>query len=169
MSNDIRNFSRFFTLLKLLPGADRKALVYNYTGGRTDSLRDLTSREYNALCNDMERTTDQYKIRESIRHELRMRRSAALKLMQLIGVDTTNWARVDAFCMHPRIAGKRFCKLSTEELEALATKLRIIHRKGGIKQHEDKESPGEVSFVFVNMSNSFNNNRNNGRKDNGGC
>lgn len=163
------NYARFYALLKKLPGADKQLLVYQHTHGRTDSLRELTAAEYRALCNDMERTTDQYKIRESIRHELRMRRSAALKLMQLIGVDTTNWARVDAFCMHPRIAGKRFCKLSTEELEALATKLRIIHRKGGIKQHEDKERPDEVSFVFINMNNSFNKIKNNGRKDNGGC
>ena len=117
----------------------------------------------------MERATGYDEVRRALRDELKHRRSIVLKLMQQLDIDTTDWGRVDAFCLEPRIAGKLFCKLSIEELEQLATKLRIIQRKGGIKQHEDKERPGEVSFVFINMNNSFNKIKNNGRKDNGGC
>lgn len=55
--------------------------------------------------------------------EIKRRRSAALKRMQKIGIDTTNWANVDNFCLNPRIAGKRFARLSMEELAALIPKL----------------------------------------------
>ena len=165
----VTNFRRFYALLKKMPGVDKQLLVYQHTNGRTDSLRELTAAEYRALCDDMERATGYDEVRRALRDELKHRRSIVLKLMQQLDIDTTDWGRVDAFCLEPRIAGKLFCKLSIEELEQLATKLRIIHRKGGIKQHEDKERPGEVSFVFINMNNSFNKIKNNGRKDNGGC
>ena len=128
-----RNYARFYALLNRLPTADREELkaelVRQYTGGRTDSLREMTDGEYDGLCEAMRRMDSGWKAREAYREELRYRRSVCLKLMQKHGVDTTDWERVDAFCMDPRINGKKFARLSTEELQGLAVKLRMIARK----------------------------------------
>lgn len=128
-----RNYARFYTLLKKMPGADKETLVAQYTDGRTTSLRETTRQEYDRMCRDMERETGYDEFVEGIRRQLRCRRSEVLKLMQQLGIDTTDWNRVDAFCKDVRIAGKAFRHISIDELEALAVKLRIIERKGGLK------------------------------------
>ena len=136
------NYARFYTLLKLLPGADKEALVAQYTDGRTTSLRETTPQEYDLMCRDMERLTDHDAQREALRQQLRRRRSEVLKLMQQLGIDTTNWNRVDRFCSDTRIAGKAFRHISIDELEALAVKLRAIKRKEGLKAHpQQPEQP----------------------------
>ena len=44
-----RNYARFYTLLNRLPTTDRDelkaTLVSQYTGGRTESLREMTTKE----------------------------------------------------------------------------------------------------------------------------
>lgn len=128
-----RNYARFYLLLNRLPTADREelkaSLVSQYTGGRTQSLREMTAKEYDTMCDAMQQMDENYKAREIYREELRRKRSAVLKLMQKQGIDTTDWNWVDAYCLNPRIAGKRFVRLTTEELETVAIKLRIIQRK----------------------------------------
>lgn len=128
-----RNYARFYVLLNRLPTADREELkaelVSQYTGGRTQSLREMTAKEYDAMCEAMQQMDENCKAREIYREELRRKRSTILKLMQKQGIDTTDWNRVDAYCLNPRIAGKRFVHLTTEELETVAIKLRIIQRK----------------------------------------
>ena len=94
------------------------------------------------MCRDMERLTGYDEFVEGIRRQLRRKRSEVLKLMQQLGIDTTDWNRVDAFCEDVRIAGKAFRHISIDELEALAVKLRIIERKGGLKAHpQQPEQP----------------------------
>lgn len=66
---------------------------------------------------------------DAILQALRRQRSSVLHQMQLLGIDTADWNRVDAFCLGPRIVGKRFCHLDSEELDALLKKLRAIRRK----------------------------------------
>ena len=81
---------------------------------------------------------------------------AGFEFMQKIGIDTTDWERVNNFCLNPRIAGKPFGRLDTEELEQLAVKLRSIERKGGLKvketekrqEHEVKQ-PGRAVYVII--------------------
>ena len=146
-----RNYARFYTLLKLLPGADKETLVAQYTDGRTTSLRETTPQEYDLMCRDMERLTDHDAQREALCRQLRRRRSEVLKLMQQLGIDTTNWNRVNAFCEDARIARKAFRHISIDELEVLAVKLRAIKRKGGLKEQENKDKPGATSYVFINM------------------
>ena len=107
----------------------KASLVSQYTGGRTESLREMTVNEYDAMCEDMQRMDENYKAREIYREQLRQKRSTVLRLMQKRGIDTTDWNRVDAYCQNPRIAGKRFSRLTTEELDTVAIKLRIIQRK----------------------------------------
>ena len=147
-----RNYARFYALLKKMPGADKETLVEQYTRGRTTHLHETTPQEYNAMCNDMERVAGYDERREALRKELRRRRSVVLKLMQQLGVDTTDWVRIDNFCMNPRIAGMAFRYIGIDELEALAVKLRTIRRKGGLKpQKEQKEQKNTTSFVYVPM------------------
>ncbi len=128
-----RNYARFYTLLNRLPTTDRDelkaTLVSQYTGGRTESLREMTTKEYDTMCDAMQQMAGGYRAQEIYREELRRKRSAVLKQLQKIGVDTTDWNRVDAYCMNPRIAGKEFRKLTAEELDTVNIKLRIIQRK----------------------------------------
>lgn len=96
-----RNYARFYILLNRLPTEDKDelkaSLVSQYTGGRTESLREMTVNEYDAMCEDMQRMDENYKAREIYREQLRQKRSTVLKLMQKQGIDTTDWNRVDAY------------------------------------------------------------------------
>ena len=136
-----RNYARFYVLLSRLPTTDREGLkaelVTQYTGGRTDSLREMTSREYNDMCEAMQHMDQNQKAREIYREQLRQKRSTALNLMQKYGIDTTDWERVDAFCMNPRISGKKFAILTIDELDMVAVKLRIIGKKNREKKNSD--------------------------------
>ena len=134
-----RNYARFYALLKRLPGADKETLVYQFTGGRTKSLRQMAAREYESMCREMERVAGFDERREAYRRELRRKRSAALHQMQLLGIDTADWDRVNDFCRDPRIAGAEFRSLDTDGLDALTTKIRAIRRK----RHE-KEANREL-------------------------
>lgn len=124
----IKNFGRFYSAFHKLtihgePEEAKRQFVLQYTAGRTDSLREMTWKEYGDMCNGVESMS-------GTRDELKRRRSIVLKLMQELEVDTTDWAQINDFCRHPRIAGKPFGQLSIEELVELATKLRSIKRKG---------------------------------------
>lgn len=129
----ISNYHRFYASFNRLPcGGDREdmkeSLVSSYTNGRTTSLREMSEAEYNAMCAALE-----HKVNPNARalyiQERKRRRSSALHQLQLYGVDTTDWNKVNAFCEQPRIAGKPFRDLDCEELEALTRKMRAIIRK----------------------------------------
>lgn len=129
MAQNITNYARFYGLLKKLSGADKETLVYQFTNGRTTSLHLMTVKEYTSMCNEMERVAGYDERRELYRKELKRKRSAVLHQMQLLGVDTASWDRVNAFCMDKRVAGKIFRDLDSDELDALLTKIRVIRRK----------------------------------------
>ena len=137
------NYARFYTLLKKLPGADKETLVCQYTRGRTVHLHETSIQEYNMMCNDMERVAGYDERRETLRKELRGKRSVCLKLMQKAGIDTTDWQRVNDFCRHPRIAGKAFAQLNVSDLDVLQTKLRSIMRKGGLNRANQNNQTNE--------------------------
>ena len=129
---DIR---RFYALLgKLHPGdaAEMKnMMVLDISRGRTTHLRDLSAAEMALLLLALERTVEQ--TRKQSDERVKKARSLCLLLMQRLGIDTTDWNRVNAFCRDLRIAGKEFYPLSLPELEALARKLRAMGRKGGLR------------------------------------
>ena len=60
---------------------------------------------------------------------MRRKRSAVLHQMQLLGVDTADWGKVDKFCQDKRIAGMAFREIDGDGLDALLTKLHAIRRK----------------------------------------
>lgn len=127
------NYARFYIALNRLPEDDREELkeeiVRQFSSGRTGSLRELRWQEYNAACEALEKMAGIKEQQEAGREAVRMLRSSVLHQMQLLGVDTADWQRVDGFCLDKRIAGKEFRKLDGQELEALEVKLRIIRRK----------------------------------------
>lgn len=131
MAQQVTNFARFYTAIRAIsPVGDRdevkRILVNQYTDGRTDSLKEMTRKEYDRCCADLERKTGR---KEKIRKE----RSATLNLMQRMGVDTSDWERVNRLCRDPRIIDKDFYHISPEEHKDLRRKLRGIERKGGLR------------------------------------
>lgn len=150
------NYARFYALLNRLPVHDeemKERLVLQYTGGRTPRLREMTSAEYRTMCDALDSSLkDGWSIR---REQLRKCRSAALKQMQRLGIDTTDWARINAFCRDPRIAGREFGALDPEALEALTVKLRAIGRHGGLKRPIAEAAPKqqtEQHIVYVPLN-----------------
>ena len=143
MEHKKSSYARFYIALNHLTiKGDRRdckrQLVRQYTGGRTDSLREMSEAEYRAMCEGVERIgTDQV--------GLRRKRSTALKLMQQLGIDTTRWGDINDFCSNPRIAGKPFAGLTPDELDALARKLRGIKRKGW-ERRSAAAKPGEIPY-----------------------
>lgn len=133
----VQNYHRFYALFNRLPGGScedlKETLVSSFTDGRTTSLHEMTQKEYNDMCASLEERT-------GWKDRLRKKRSMCLKLMQRLGIDTTDWHRINDFCRHPRIAGKVFAQLGVTELEALGVKLRAIERKGGLRERHE-ESP----------------------------
>ena len=106
------------------------------------------------MCRDMEQVAGYDERMSDIRRELRRKRSVCLKLMQQLGIDTTDWDRVNAFCEDARIAGKAFRYISIDELEALAVKLRVIKRK---KEASPGSSEARGTVVMLSVNNSIEN------------
>ena len=150
----INNFHRFYALLNRLHTEGGKedfkeTLVSSFTNGRTTSLREMSVKEYETMCSFLEEQA-------GWTSELKKKRSLCLKLMQQLGVDTSDWARVDNFCQHPRLAGKPFRKIGVEGLQNLAVKLRTIKQKGGLKPKQsitpDKVNNSVIVFPMYNTS-----------------
>lgn len=127
-----RNYSRFYAIAKT-KGIDldqyKEELVAQFTGGRTSSLREMSQQEYEQMCSCLQTGKRIDEDERAYRERLRKARSAALNRMQRMGVDTTDFDRVNRFCENPRIAGKPFGLMSIEELQALVSKLEAIMRK----------------------------------------
>jgi hypothetical protein len=129
---EVTNFSRFYSILKRVPKIGdneylKKEMVSVATGGRTESLKEITRKEYDDLCNILEKRFPEK--RNIYVEQRRKKRSSCLKLLQKIGVDTTNWTAINNYCKSPKIAGKVFADLDIEELEHLSIKLRMILKK----------------------------------------
>ena len=130
-----RNYARFYALLKQLPHADKDTLVWQYTQGRTKSLKEASKWEYDVMCRDMERVVNNDNKVALKQAALRKARSGVLHQLQIYGLDTTDWATVDAFCQNPRIAGKPFRELTIKDLNEVNKKIRVI-----IKKQKEKEN-----------------------------
>ena len=129
-----RNYLRFYAVLNRVPHVGereelKRSLVNSVSLGRTDSLRELTDREYNTLCDTLERSLGEKPHKGN--SELRRLRSQCLHLMQVWGVNTADWAAVDRFCLDSRIAGKKFRKIDMDGLDKLSNKLRAMQKKKG--------------------------------------
>lgn len=147
MEKKTKNYAWFYSLLKANPYADKESLVLQYTDGRTSSLREMSSAEYEAMCRDLERGSRPRG--EEDRTRLKKARSAVLLRLARLGLDTVdNWDGIDAFCLSPKIAGKKFAQLGIGELECLVKKLESILHKGGLKQERTERRDIAVMPVF---------------------
>ena len=127
----MRNYRRFYKTLAIVARQQKveqeeykKDIVKIYTNGRTCHLREMSAKEYEAMCEALELSTG-----NTFQADRRKARSEVLTLMTKIGIDTTDWNRVDLFCKDKRIAGKPFRHLTIEDLKALKPKLRAILNK----------------------------------------
>ncbi|MDY0215386.1 MAG: hypothetical protein RBS19_00380 [Bacteroidales bacterium] len=119
--------SRFFSLLKQIPRADKEELVWQYSHYTTTSLREFSAtkpKEYEKMLEDMQALASG--INNS---ELKRLRSAILHRLQRHGVDTTDWKKVNAFLEQKRVAGKPLYSMSIEDMQALIPKMEAILRK----------------------------------------
>lgn len=133
MKQQIDNFSRFYSLLKKIPYEGDKEdlkcdLVSQGTNGRTSSLKEVTRKEYDSICDTMEKLCPNNG-REKFEARRRKSRSVCLRLLQKIGVDTTDWNAINDYCRSPKIAGVPFRELDIEALDKLSIKLRVILKK----------------------------------------
>lgn len=129
---EVTNFARFYSIFKRVPKIGdneylKKEMVSVATGGRTESLKEITRKEYDDLCNLLEKRFPEK--RDIYVEQRRKKRSSCLKLLQKIGVDTTSWPAINDYCKSPKIAGKVFAELDIEELQQLSKKLRMILKK----------------------------------------
>lgn len=141
------NYSRFYALLNKLPGDKedvKRQLVLQYTEYRTDSLKEVTYGEYKRICERMQEMVTNAGLCSGNLNDLRRSRSTCLLLMQKLGIDTTDWNRVNAFCKDGRIAGKVFRDLTTDDLWNLSVKLRSIERKGGLRYIDDVSETARI-------------------------
>lgn len=132
MGKKKRNYSRFYALCKA-KGIDleqyKDDLISQFTRGRTTSLKDMKDSEYDEMCGCIQSGRHQSESRDDYVLRRKKMRSAVLKRIQQLGVDTTDFDKVNAFCQNSRIAGKPFGMLTIEELESLIPKLEAILRK----------------------------------------
>ena len=136
------NYARFYSLLKQMPGAGtmdttslKEDLVWQFTNLRTQSLKEMRDSEYNNMCAHMQQVVDKHnaKMKKPLSEQertLKAARSAVLTRLQKMGIDTTDFGKVDQFCMINKIAGKLFRHLTLDELKDLIPKLEAMMAKG---------------------------------------
>lgn len=147
MQKEISNYGRFWTAFNSLriPGDAedyKRMFVSQFTNGRTESLHEMTRAEYDRMCDAVEE-------RSGRKAELRKQRSRTLRLMQQMGIDTTDWAKIDDFCRNPRIMGKVFRHITVDEHGALQRKLRAIMAKDreAARKRASEPKPAEQKTV----------------------
>ena len=130
--NKPENYAAFYGLLNRMNPDDKeelkKHIVSECTSGRTDSLKEMNLKEYRIALSAMEKMLSPT-WQEQMLRVIKKKRSSVLHQMQLYGIDTTDWNKVNAFCSDKRIAGKVFKELNVDELDELLVKIRAIRRK----------------------------------------
>lgn len=115
-------------------------LVREVSHGRTSSLKELNYNEYKTLITRLEETLFNIDIKKA--------RSATLTLMQSeFNIPTYDWDAVDAFCLNPRIMGKRFYDITIKEHTQLRRRLHSILNKGGLKPRTPKKETNTIYII----------------------
>lgn len=107
---------------------EKKHMISELTNGRTTSTADLSTNEGIYLAGFLSGASTST-IKEKSESIIRLQRSAVLKRLQQIGVDTSNWKAVNSYLSDKRIAGKMLYEMTSDELTALIPKLESIKRK----------------------------------------
>lgn len=150
MAKAKRNYSRFYAICKakcIDLEQFKDDLITEFTHGRSSSLKDMTDSEYEEMCNCLQYDRRCGESSEEYKAERRKARSKVLMRIQKLGVDTTDFSKVDAFCLNRRIAGKPFAMLTIEELDGLVPKLEAMLRKPRAEK-EPKTSSSPIYIYF---------------------
>ncbi len=155
--NKIRNFGRFYALLKKHPAIEKDEIVLQFTDGRTTHLREMKAAEYIEMCDTIEGKPRPTTAPDD--QELRRARSSVLLRIGRLGINTIdNWEEIDRFCLSPKIAGKRFCQMDIDELRTLVRKLESILNRGGLKyiqeqnrQEEDRQADAMIQATLQSL------------------
>ena len=140
--NKIKDYGRFYALLKKYPAIEKDDIVLQFTDGRTTHLREMKAKEYLEMCDAIEGKPKPTTAPDA--QELKRARSSVLLRIGRLGINTIdNWAEIDQFCLSPKIAGKRFCQLDIDELRDLVKKLESIIRHGGLKWVQEQAKAAE--------------------------
>lgn len=149
MGTKKRNYSRFYAVCKA-KGVDlelyKDDLISEFTHGRTTSLKEMKDAEYEEMCDCLQNDRRSMESGEAYQARRRKSRSAVLNRIQRLGVDTTDFSKVNAFCQDRRIAGKPFGMLSAEELDALIPKLESMLRKP--RPQREVKTPSMPMFIY---------------------
>lgn len=112
---------------------EHKAMLAQLTDGRTDKTNELTEAEASYLAgwlNGNGQESLRAKAEDMEQKNLKFYRSAVLKRLQKIGIDTSNWGRVNAFLEDRRIAGQPLYAMTVETMKSLIPKLEKLCEKG---------------------------------------
>lgn len=112
---------------------EHKAMLAQLTDGRTDKTNELTEAEANYLAgwlNGNGQEALKSKADEMQQKNLKFYRSAVLKRLQKMGINTSDWGRVNAFLSDRRIAGQPLYAMSVESMKTLIPKLEKLCEKG---------------------------------------
>lgn len=144
----IKNFGRFYAILKGRPEINKDDIVMEFTDGRTTHLREMRAEEYIEMCSALDGSCPEAAPADD--RELRRARSSVLLRLGRLGISTVdNWAGIDAFCLSPKIAGKKFAAMDVAELKALVRKLENIIARGGLKWVIEQEEKQEEAMVMT--------------------
>jgi hypothetical protein len=106
---------------------EKEAILSGYG---VESSKDLTEAQLDELCERLKSMSDN---RNQAPVSIRRKRSTVITLLEMLGVykasDPQRWTRVNRYLQQPRIAGKLLYELNEAELDALARKLRAIHKQ----------------------------------------
>ncbi len=145
------SYARFYALLGCVAGdrdVVKETLVERFTAGRTSSLRQMRAEEYDAMCDALEaEVVYPRQSAEEFQAQMRKLRSAVLRRIQKLGINTTDWNAVDRFCSDKRIMGKTFVRLSAEELRGLVPKLEAMIRKASAEKRKTPQMTVVPFFI----------------------
>lgn len=118
---------QFYYLLNDLQLQEQKQNLIEQYG--VDSVKDMTVSQLGELCGSLHKLqAKQNKKNNETPPEIRKKRSVIINLLDQLGIYTgkNSWPRVNQYLDDPRIAGKQMWRMSEEELDKLAVKLRAI-------------------------------------------
>jgi len=132
------NIIKFNALLReLFPYNHAEAKEGLLSGYQVTSTLDLTPAQLSEVITGLE--NEKAKRRTEPDRETRQLRSKCLSLMTDIGINTADWARVNAFCEKPQVLnGRRLYDLNKVELEAFRKKLFAIKKEYARRTQDEK-------------------------------
>ena len=145
-------YRRFFTLLRQTGCAGdleevRRAMVMDFSRGRTDSLRELSRLEYTELCNRIERTLPPRQRIEKAHTERKKWETAVYGVLKSIGVNVRDAHAVRSFLSARTIGCKNLGALDEVQMRALFVQLKEIERKQGSARLNKAEPPRELELA----------------------